>query len=115
MNMSKNVVMCFSCGFMQLGWSFLAGFAAVVLLVPLQMFFSRSLTGLRSSLGKKTDERIKLVSQALSGVRLMKINGWEWAFNDIIGAARKHEMGFLQRINNVKGLNEVRGSRLRHL
>lgn len=79
----------------------------MVLLVPLQMFFSRSLTGLRSDLGKSTDRRIKLVSQALSGVRLMKINGWEWAFDELIGIARKQEMSMLQRINNVKGFNEV--------
>jgi ABC-type multidrug transport system fused ATPase/permease subunit len=93
--------------FLQLGWSFLAGFGAVLLLVPLQMFFSRSLTDLRSNLGKNTDQRIKLVSQALSGVRLMKINGWEWAFNELIGIARKQEMSVLMKINNVKGLNEV--------
>ena len=91
----------------QLGWSFVAGFGAVILLVPLQMYFSRSLTSLRSALGKRTDERIKLVSQALSGVRLMKINGWEWAFAALIGTARDLEMQSLQKINDVKGLNEV--------
>ena len=71
------------------------------------MGLSRNLTHLRGALGKRTDERIKLVSQALGGARLMKINGWEWAFKALVGSVRLEEMKLLLRINNIKGLNEV--------
>lgn len=87
--------------------SFISGFACVILLVPLQSIFSRALTQIRTTLGHRTDERIKLVSQAIGGARLMKINGWELAFKDIIGAARKLEMSSMLKLNYIKGVNEV--------
>ena len=37
----------------------------------------------------------------------MKINGWELAFKDIIGAARKLEMSSMLKLNYIKGVNEV--------
>lgn len=80
----------------------------MILLVPLQSLFSRTLTQIRTTLGKRTDERIKLVSQALGGARLMKINGWENAFRDIIGRARKLELKSILSVNYIKGINEVR-------
>lgn len=85
----------------------MAGFACVILLVPLQSIFSRALTQIRTTLGARTDERIKLVSQAIGGARLMKINGWELAFRDIIGVARTLETNSMMKLNFIKGINEV--------
>jgi ATP-binding cassette subfamily C (CFTR/MRP) protein 4 len=94
-------------GIREVGISFVAGFAAVILLVPLQSVFSRALTQIRTTLGHRTDERLKLVSQAIGGARLMKINGWELAFRDIIGAARRLEMSSMMKLNYIKGINEA--------
>ena len=65
-------------GLNEIGVSFLAGFGAILLLVPLQSVFSNILSHSRSATAECTDQRLKLVGQALSGARLMKINAWEW-------------------------------------
>lgn len=94
-------------GLREVGVSFISGFGCVILLVPLQSLFSRTLTQIRTTLGNRTDERLKLISQAIGGARLMKINGWELAFRDIIGAARKLEMAAMLKLNYIKGVNEA--------
>jgi len=59
------------------GVSFVAGFLLVLVLVPLQIAFSRRFGALRRELAAHTDRRVKLTAQAISGARLMKVMGWE--------------------------------------
>ncbi|CAN0033043.1 unnamed protein product [Ectocarpus fasciculatus] len=64
-------------GVNQVGVSFLAGFAALALMVPAQGVFSRRFSQVRQRVTVLTDERVKLTNQAVAGARLMKINAWE--------------------------------------
>ena len=89
------------------GLSFLAGFIAIILLVPLQYLFSRMMGRNRKQTAAYTDERMKIVNQALVGVRVMKMNGWEWAFNSLIQEVRAKELGSLMRTNYLKAVNEA--------
>ncbi|CAN0196738.1 unnamed protein product, partial [Hapterophycus canaliculatus] len=59
------------------GVSFLAGFAALALMVPTQAVFSQKFSEVRQRVTVLTDERVKLTNQAVTGARLMKINAWE--------------------------------------
>lgn len=47
---------------------------------------------------KFSDERIKLVSETVDGVRLMKMYAWEEAFEKFIGNARVKELGTIRAI-----------------
>jgi ATP-binding cassette, subfamily C (CFTR/MRP), member 4 len=89
------------------GLPFLAGFVAIILLVPLQYLFSRMMGRNRKQTAAYTDERMKIVNQALVGVRVMKMNGWEWAFNELIQQVRKQELGSLMQTNYLKAVNEA--------
>ena len=91
----------------EIGLSFLVGFIAIILLLPLQTLFSRIIGKNRKLTASYTDERIKLVNQALVGVRIMKINGWEWAFRDLIQQVRQKEVASLMNTNYLKAFNEV--------
>jgi hypothetical protein len=51
--------------------------------------------------------RLKLVSQALVGARLMKINGWEWKLAEHIETARAAEVAGYQRTNRLRAINEA--------
>ncbi|CAM9399555.1 unnamed protein product, partial [Ectocarpus sp. 12 AP-2014] len=64
-------------GLDQVGVSFLAGFAALALIVPMQGAFSRRFSQVRQRVTVLTDERVNLTNQAVAGARLMKINAWE--------------------------------------
>jgi len=58
-------------GIREVGPSFIAGFAIIILLVPMQSIFSKEFNKARRKTAGFTDERLKLVNQALTGARLM--------------------------------------------
>ena len=95
-------------GIVEIGWSFLAGFALIMLLIPMQKMFSRKLSATRCITSGFTDHRIKLINQALTGARLMKkFNGWEKIFTELIEATRNQEVASLLISSTMRGFNEA--------
>jgi len=94
-------------GITEIGWPFLAGFGIILLLIPLQALFSRLMSAARRKTSAFTDERVKLINQALTGARLMKINGWENVFLKLIEAVRSKEIKAILRSQIMRGQNEA--------
>ena len=91
-----------------LGPAFAAGFALlVVVFVPMQFYLSKKFAQYRSKIASITDKRVTLVSQAVAGARVMKMNAWEWQFLDRIQAVRKQEVAQILRANRLKAWNEA--------
>mmetsp|Transcript_5656 Transcript_5656/g.12347 ORF Transcript_5656/g.12347 Transcript_5656/m.12347 type:complete len:1360 (-) Transcript_5656:160-4239(-) len=95
-------------GWYVIGWSFAAGFGILIFLfVPLQSWLGKKFGRMRSTVAAITDERVTLVSQAVSGVRVMKMSGWEDNFEERIATIRKRECDQLGRVNSYRVLNEA--------
>lgn len=95
-------------GWWVIGWSFAAGFGLLLFLfVPLQLWLSQRFARMRSRIAAITDERVTMVSQAVSGVRVMKISGWEDNFQARIASIRKREVEQIERVNIYRVLNEA--------
>lgn len=94
-------------GYLEVGYSFLAGFAIIIMLIPMQWWFSKLIAKIRFNTVSRTDKRVKLCNQALVGARLMKINAWEDTFRDIIGGARDMELQSYWNSASLKAINEV--------
>mmetsp|Transcript_3038 Transcript_3038/g.8791 ORF Transcript_3038/g.8791 Transcript_3038/m.8791 type:complete len:1373 (-) Transcript_3038:1207-5325(-) len=91
-----------------IGTSFAAGYGLLVCgFVPLQFYLSQRFATLRSRVASITDRRVTLVSQAVAGVRVMKMNGWERQFETRIADVRLKEITEIQRANRLKALNEA--------
>mmetsp|Transcript_18358 Transcript_18358/g.26582 ORF Transcript_18358/g.26582 Transcript_18358/m.26582 type:complete len:1406 (-) Transcript_18358:280-4497(-) len=90
-----------------IGVSFVAGYIVLFLFVPLQFYLSKRFAELRSKVAAITDERVTLVSQAVAGVRVMKMSGWELQFDERIANVRRKEMLQIQRASRLKALNEA--------
>lgn len=89
------------------GVSFVAGFFLVLVLVPLQIGFSRRFGALRRELAAHTDRRVKLTAQAISGARLMKVMGWEHAIAALIRRSREAELDGVRRSSSLRAANET--------
>ena len=101
-------VAIFAIGWHVIGWSFAAGFGILVFFfVPLQVYLSRRFAHMRSKIAAITDERVTMVSQAVSGVRVMKMSGWEENFNERISSIRSRECDQIERFNSYRVLNEA--------
>ncbi|CBN77890.1 multidrug resistance-associated protein-like protein [Ectocarpus siliculosus] len=94
-------------GLNQVGVSFLAGFAALALMVPAQGAFSRRFSQVRQRVTVLTDERVKLTNQAVAGARLMKINAWEPALEKEIRRVRAEEIRVLLTATLLRAVNEA--------
>jgi ABC-type multidrug transport system fused ATPase/permease subunit len=87
------------------GPSSLCGIGLFVLLTPMYFIFSRMFGSLRSGAAAQTDERVKLMSEILSGMRVVKMYGWEKPFSAAIAAVRCAELSFVRKTNFLKGVN----------
>lgn len=95
-------------GCLFLGPSFAAGFALLVMVfVPLQFYLGGRFAHFRSKIAAITDQRVTFVSQAVRGVRVMKMSGYEWRFLERIQKYREAETSQIGKANQLKSWNEA--------
>ena len=63
----------------QIRWATFIGLAMLLLTSPVTGLFIKRLTHLRKEMLKETDQRVKLMNQLLSGIRVLKLYAWESA------------------------------------
>jgi ATP-binding cassette subfamily C (CFTR/MRP) protein 4 len=94
-------------GIQIIGPVFAVGLILFVFLVPVQFFLGKRFTKFRSEVAAFTDARVNLVSQAVTGARIMKMNGWELEFEKRISALREKEIEKLRRASRYKAVNDA--------
>lgn len=94
-------------GICTLGPCFLFGYLLLMVLVPLQFWLSRRFVNLRHRVAILTDARVTLVSQAITGARVLKLQGWELELERKISLLRSQEIQQLQRTNRLKACNDA--------
>jgi ATP-binding cassette subfamily C (CFTR/MRP) protein 4 len=83
-------------------WS-LCGLALVLLSLPIHMIASKFTARLRTKTAQQTDKRVKIMSEVLAGMRVIKMYAWEKAFSRVIDAIRAKEISFVKKNNYIKG------------
>ena len=88
--------------------SALAGFALLVISMPLLGRAIRSLLKRRMAINKVTDQRVTLTQEILQAVRFVKFFGWETSFLNRIAAIRTKEIRSIQILLAIRnGINAV--------
>ncbi len=91
-----------------MGVAFLAGFVLLlVVFVPLQFYLSRRFASLRQHIAGFTDLRVHQVKNALKGIRVIKWQAMEYAWQKRIQATRAQEMEKIIHANHLKAWNEA--------
>jgi ABC-type multidrug transport system fused ATPase/permease subunit len=84
----------------------LCGIAVLVLAIALQS----KLGGMQhlhlARQQKLTDARVRLMSQALTGIRTLKFNGWERQYSNMVSAVRVEEMVHYRNFKLIFAINE---------
>lgn len=94
-------------GINRLGPAFAAGYAVLFTFVPMQFFLGKQFAKIRARIAAITDKRVSLIAQAIQGVRVMKMSGWELQFNDRVTALRQEEVKTIQTASRYRALNEA--------
>ena len=66
------------------------------------VFIGHKLKTLRNNMSVVTDRRVKIMSEVLSGMRVLKMNGWITPFRDLLRNIRVEELGMVREISMIK-------------
>ncbi|XP_017000087.2 probable multidrug resistance-associated protein lethal(2)03659 [Drosophila takahashii] len=78
--------------YQEIGIAALFGVAFMVLFIPLQLYMGRITAVLRLRAAKRTDKRMRLINEIISGIQVIKMYAWELPFQRIVAYARKKEI-----------------------
>ncbi|CAG7727098.1 unnamed protein product, partial [Allacma fusca] len=79
-----------------IGPSALAGLAVLLFLIPINGVVSTKLRAYQVAQMKKKDERVKLMSEILSGIKILKLYAWEPSYQAEVLKIREMEMKTLK-------------------
>lgn len=101
------MIICIVILLTQLGPSALAGFAIMVLAVPLQLQAMKALFTIRHASMKWTDARAKTIQEVLGGMRIVKSFSHEAKFLERIYDIRKNELNGIRKILIIRSANNA--------
>ncbi|KOC62297.1 putative multidrug resistance-associated protein lethal(2)03659 [Habropoda laboriosa] len=89
--------------YIEAGYSGLIGIAAVFVVVPIQSYTGKLSSIFRLQTAIKTDERVRLMDEIISGVQVIKMYAWEKPFCALIETARKWELQVVTKSAYIRG------------
>ncbi|KAJ3716918.1 hypothetical protein C8R42DRAFT_587922 [Lentinula raphanica] len=75
-----------------LGWSAFIGLGLTVVLVPITGAATKSLHGVQEEKMKRTDSRVRIITDVVNVLRMVKLFGWEEKMSDRISQKRVTEL-----------------------
>ncbi|KAK7481440.1 hypothetical protein BaRGS_00027291 [Batillaria attramentaria] len=78
--------------YITLGPPMLAGLAVVVMLVPVNSLILRGMRRCEEQMMELKDKRLKILSEVLNGIKILKMYAWEKSFSAKIGSVRDKEL-----------------------
>lgn len=79
-----------------LGIAAFAGLFVMIVLIPINMFIARQLKRIQDKHMRVKDDRIKLMSEVLTGIKTLKLYAWEKSFEKLITNIRAKEIKLLK-------------------
>ncbi|KAF9927726.1 hypothetical protein BGZ65_006637, partial [Modicella reniformis] len=83
----------------------LSGLLGILLLMPIQSYFSRHFATIRAKTVNARDDRIRTLSDVFQGIELVKLCAWEIPFREKILMLRSIEVGYIWKANLMRASN----------
>ena len=90
--------------YVEAGYAGLIGIAAVFVVVPIQSYTGKLSSKFRLQTAMKTDERVRLMDEIISGVQVIKMYAWEKPFCALVETARKLELQVVTKSSYIRGI-----------
>ncbi|KAI2474047.1 ATP-binding cassette sub-family C member 4 [Diabrotica virgifera virgifera] len=84
------------------GYAGVVGVVAVFVIVPFQTYTGKLSAIYRKQTAFKTDERVRLMDEIISGIQVIKMYAWEIPFRKIIRIARRNEIKIITKSAYVR-------------
>ncbi|KAH8413402.1 hypothetical protein KR009_010872 [Drosophila setifemur] len=89
--------------YQQIGLASLYGIGILLLYLPFQTFLSRLTSKLRLQTALRTDQRVRMMNEIISGIQVIKMYTWEKPFGKLIEQLRRSEMSSIRKVNYIRG------------
>jgi len=86
----------------EIGASCLSGVGLLLLLAPLQMAMGRLLMKFRRAVVKFTDQRVKVMNEVITGMRVLKLYTWEESFTEMVDKLRRQEIREVRKLSFLR-------------
>ncbi|XP_066267632.1 ATP-binding cassette sub-family C member 4-like [Branchiostoma lanceolatum] len=83
----------------------LAGLGFIIFQFAISGRIGRLFATYRGQIAKKTDDRIRTMSEIISAMRVIKMYAWEKPFIEVVANLRKLEIGVINKASIFRGLN----------
>lgn len=90
-----------------MGWVGIVGFFIACAVLPCSIALVRGIAKATRMYQAKADERVRLTSEMLHGIRIIKYYVWEWPFLKRIDEAREAELRKLLMFSLLRSMNSV--------
>ncbi|PZC73708.1 hypothetical protein B5X24_HaOG200327 [Helicoverpa armigera] len=70
-----------------------------------QVYLSNLQGKLRAKIASRTDQRVKVMSELVGGVQVIKMYAWEKPFEKLVDQLRKHEVSYVLKTSFIKGFS----------
>ncbi|XP_075982875.1 ATP-binding cassette sub-family C member 4-like [Anticarsia gemmatalis] len=90
----------------RIGLATLAALGVIFLqTIVVQVYLSNLQGTLRGKIAKRTDERVRVMNELLSGVQVIKMYAWEKPFEKLVDKLRKLEVSYILKTSIIKGFS----------
>ncbi|XP_017116909.1 probable multidrug resistance-associated protein lethal(2)03659 [Drosophila elegans] len=90
--------------YQQIGVASFSGISILILYLPLQTYLSRVTSKLRMQTALRTDQRVRMMNEIISGIQVIKMYTWERPFGKLIEQMRRCEMSSIRKMNLLRGV-----------
>ncbi|KAG0020235.1 hypothetical protein BGZ81_009427, partial [Podila clonocystis] len=98
------LVICVYLLYQQLGWSTCAGLVVFAILTPIQAKMGVFMNTHANTRLEFMDSRIRLLTEILGNIKIVKLYGWEDAFRKKVDAIRAKELGALKSLATIRSI-----------
>lgn len=96
-SMPLQVIIALYLLYLQIGYTFIASFIFSILLMAVNKFISYKIALISNKLLFYKDERIKLTTKLITGIKTIKMNNWQMIYSKSINELRTKEIKMLKR------------------
>ncbi|CAL7941040.1 unnamed protein product [Xylocopa violacea] len=84
--------------------SALFGVAILLMFIPLQGYLGKKSSIFRLKTAMRTDERVRLTNEIITGIQAIKMYTWEKPFANLIDMARRREISVIRSMSLIRGI-----------
>uniref|UniRef100_A0A2S2NRW0 Putative multidrug resistance-associated protein lethal n=1 Tax=Schizaphis graminum TaxID=13262 RepID=A0A2S2NRW0_SCHGA len=88
----------------EVGVSSILGVATLIMFIPLQLWLGSKTSEIRLKTNKRTDERVHVINEIISGLQVIKMYTWEPFFVNLTKDSREKEINEIKKTSCIKGM-----------